>query len=220
MDELLCVSMKQREATSRWAPSDIQPDTDPQSPFWRDAPAITMDRDTYGREVPAHRTKVLSRWTKQNLYFLFVCPYLRLHLKPNPQTRTETNQLWNWDVAEIFIGADFQNIRRYREFEVSPQGEWVDLDIDRDSPHPEEGWVWNSGCTAAARIDATHKTWYGFLKIPYASIDTRPAVAGNKLRANFYRCEGQDPGRIYLNWQPTMSTSFHVPEKFGTLVLI
>lgn len=211
--------MTQEEAISRWAAADISPDTYAQSSFWRDAPAITMDRDTYGKEVPKYRSTVLSRWTKQNLYFLFVCPYVRLYLKPDPRTDIETNQLWNWDVAEVFIGADFKNIRRYREFEVSPQGEWVDLDIDRDSPHPEEGWLWNSGCTAAARIDRAHKTWYGFLKIPYASIDSRPAAAGNKLRANFYRCEGQDPGRVYLNWQPTMSASFHEPERFGVLIL-
>ena len=42
----------------------------------------------------------------------------------------ETNELWNWDVAEVFIGSDFKNIRRYKEFEVSPQAEWVDLDIN------------------------------------------------------------------------------------------
>ena len=46
----------------------------------------------------------------------------------------ETNELWNWDVAEVFIGSDFKNIRRYREFEVSPQAEWVDLDLNLDAP--------------------------------------------------------------------------------------
>ena len=46
----------------------------------------------------------------------------------------ETNELWNWDVAEVFIGSDFKNIRRYKEFEVSPQAEWVDLDVNLDAP--------------------------------------------------------------------------------------
>ncbi len=53
----------------------------------------------------------------------------------------------------VFIGSDFKNIRRYKELEVPPQGEWVDFDIDLDRQHPEGGWVWNSGCHVAARID-------------------------------------------------------------------
>jgi hypothetical protein len=39
-------------------------------------------------------------------------------------------------------GADFSDIRRYREFEISPQGEWIDLAIDLHNPHNEEGWKW------------------------------------------------------------------------------
>ena len=55
------------------------------------------------------RTEVRTRWTAQNLYFLFVCPYAQLNLRPNPKTSTETYGLWNWDVAEVFIGADFKD---------------------------------------------------------------------------------------------------------------
>jgi hypothetical protein len=55
---------------------------------------------------------VRSRWTKNNLYLLFVCKYEELHLKTEPATDRETNALWNWDVAEAFIGSDFANIRR------------------------------------------------------------------------------------------------------------
>src|SRR3989454_3333934 len=74
------------------------------------------------------RTEVRTGWTAQNLYFLFVCPYEQLNLRPNPKTSTETYGLWNWDVAEVFIGADFKDVKRYEEFEISPQGEWTDLD--------------------------------------------------------------------------------------------
>jgi hypothetical protein len=38
---------------------------------------------------------------------------------------------------KCFIGDDFKNIRRYKEFEVSPQGEWVDLDVNLDNPPHE-----------------------------------------------------------------------------------
>jgi len=77
--------------------------------------------------------------------------------KPDPTMSAETNELWKWDVAEVFIGSDFENIRRYREFEISPQGEWVDLDIDLDAPRHEDGWVWNSGFKVSARIDSRNQ---------------------------------------------------------------
>ena len=72
-------------------------------------------------------------------------------------------------MAEVFIGSDFKNIRRYKEFEISPRGEWIDLDIDLDAPRHEDGWVWNSGFEAAARVDAASKIWYGFMRIPYSA---------------------------------------------------
>ena len=34
------------------------------------------------------------------------------------------------------------DVKLYKEFEVSPQGEWVNLDIDLHKPHHEVGWTW------------------------------------------------------------------------------
>jgi hypothetical protein len=205
---------------SKRAARDVPADTDPNSAFWRGAPAVFAERDNFGNPVPGYPTEIRSRWTPANLYLLFICPYEQLNLKPGPTTKSETNQLWNWDVAEAFIGSDFQNIRRYKEFEISPQGEWVDLDIDLDAPHHEDGWKWNSGFEAAARIDYATKTWYGFMRIPYPAVDSRPAAAGNTLRINFFRSQGPQPGRKMIVWQPTNRRTFHVPEAFGTLRLV
>ena len=204
---------------SKQAGGDVAPDTDPNSPFWAEAPRIVADRDPFGKPVPGHHTEVRSRWTKDNLYLLFICNYEQLNLKPDPKTGQETDQLWHWDVAEAFIGSDFENIHRYKEFEVSPQGEWIDLDIDLVHPLPEHGWTWNSGFKTAARIDRATHIWYACMRIPYASIDMRPTAAGNVLRANFYRSQGP-PKQKQIAWQPTQHSTFHVPESFGTLKLI
>jgi hypothetical protein len=150
---------------------------------------------------------------------LFTSPYETLYLKEKRSTKTETNKLWNWDVAEVFVGSDFKNIRRYKEFQVSPQGEWVDLDIDRDNPKPEGGWMWNSGFEVKARLDEKNKVWYGEMRIPFSSIDPRPPANGNELRINFYRIQGPPPNRKFVAWQPTGQASYHVPEAFGRLVL-
>jgi Carbohydrate family 9 binding domain-like len=199
---------------------DATLETDPASAFWLKAPRVFAERDSYGKPVPGYRTEIRSRWTKDNLYLLFICPYEELHLKPSPDTVNETNQLWNWDVAEAFIGSDFQNIKRYKEFELSPQGEWIDLDINLEKPHHEDGWIWNSGFQVSARIDQAAHIWYGAMRIPMTAIDSRPPAPGNALRVNFFRSQGPPPHRKEVTWQSPMTDTFHAPERFGLLKLV
>jgi hypothetical protein len=208
------------QAIARFIDRESPPDTDPNSSFWSGAPRVAAEVDFYGRPVPGHKTNILLQWTPKSLYILFVCPYEELNLKPDPNLTDETYRLWDWDVAEVFIGDDFRNIRRYKEFEVSPQGEWVDLDVNLDNPPHETGWVWKSGCEVAARIDTAQKIWYGFTRIPWPLIDHRVPEAGNELRVNFYRCQGSDPDRKYIAWSPVHRESFHTPEAFGILKLL
>ena len=207
-------------ASSTEATEDLAIDTNPATTFWSQAVPIYTDRDKNDHILSGYRTEIRSRWTEKNLYFLFSCPYEELFLHPNASTTTETNKLWNWDVAEVFIGSDFKNIRRYKEFELSPQGEWLDLDIDLSKPHHEDGWTWNSGFQVAARIDEQKKIWYGAMKIPWAALDdTHPSV-GKTLRVNFFRSQGPISNRKEIAWQPTMSETFHVPERFRLLRLV
>lgn len=201
------------------AMADFALTADPNSKDWRGVKGVKSERGPTGERTPGHRTEIRSRWTEKNLYFLFTCPYEQLYLTPNPSTTTETNKLWEWDVAEVFIGTDFQNIKRYTEFQVSPQGEWVDLMIDRGPNPPNHDWQWNSGFEVKARIDREKKIWYGEMRIPIDKIDTRAARFGNLMRINFYRLQGPPPDRKYISWQPTGAKNYHVPEAFGTLKL-
>jgi hypothetical protein len=205
---------------SVWAATDPRLDTNPRSAFWSASTATFMDSDKLGNPDPKYRTEIRTRWTSKNLYLFFICPYEELYLRPDPVRSTETNELWNWDVAEAFIGSDFQHIRRYKEFEISPQGEWLDLDIDLDHPRLENGWKWNSGFEVSARIDAAAHVWYGAMKIPYIAVDTRPSETGNVLRINLFRSQGPPWARHQIAWQAPMGNSFHVPERFGTLKLV
>jgi hypothetical protein len=187
-------------------------------PMWRDAPRVTIDRTYLGDAVPGPPTEVRSRWTDQDLYLLFICPYDTLNLKPDPDTAAETRRLWGWDVAEAFLGSDHDHIGAYREYQVSPQGEWIDLDIDRDHQDRQGGMAWNSGFTVAARIDRDAKIWYGAMRIPFASLGVAEPRDGLELRAGLYRISGADP-RTYHAWRPTGQKNFHVPEAFGVLRL-
>ncbi len=206
-------------ALSHQAKADFQLTADPNSAAWKKVPGFIMEKGRRGEIVANHKTEIRSQWTAKNLYLLYTCPYEDLSLKPNPTTTAETDKLWEWDVAEVFIGTDFNDIKHYTEFQVSPQGEWVDLDIDR-KPNPAKHDVgWNSGYEVKARIDKAKKIWYGEMRIPMDKIDKRPAKAGNEMRINFYRIQAPKPNRVFVNWQPVNSDNYHTPEAFGRLRL-
>jgi len=204
---------------SKKASEDATLTADPESRFWRDVPGISITADYAGTPVPNNRMEARSRWTSENLYILFICHFDELTLKPNPTTTEETNRLWEWDVAEAFLGSDPNDIARYKEFEVSPQGEWVDLDIDRGPQKRGAGVAWDSGFEVKARIDRTTKVWYGEMKIPFKSLGVPSPAIGTRLRTGIFRCAGREPSRKLMSWQITGARSFHVPERFGTLAL-
>ena len=201
------------------AEQDRALETNPDLDFWQTPHPVFAQVDPQGHALAQFRTEIRSRWTKDDLYFLFICPYHQLYLKPSPDTIRETNQLWKWNVAEVFIGSDFDDIRRYKEFELSPHDEWIDLDINLNKPHHEQGWVWNSGFGHAARIDSREHVWYAALRIPFAALGISPPGPGTTFRLNLFRTEGPPREQKEIMWQPTMSTTFHVPERFGLLRL-
>jgi hypothetical protein len=192
---------------------------DPESPFWRSAPRVTAAQDLFAQPTGIGATEIRSRWTRDSLYLLYTCPFERLHVKPDPVTDRDTPLLWDWDVAEAFIGIQGSQIDQYREFEMSPQGEWVDLDIDLEHPKADYGMGWNSGFSVKARLDREHKVWYGEMRIPMSSLPAASPKPGDVFRLGLYRIAGPPPGRIFGSWQPIHRRSYHTPESFGTLVL-
>src|SRR5579884_2117211 len=90
--------------TSFRADRDVPLTTNPASSFWSKAGRAYAEVDPQGKLEPYYRTEVRSRWTETNLYFLFICPYKQLYLKSKPDVQHETFELWNWNVAEVFLG--------------------------------------------------------------------------------------------------------------------
>ena len=201
-----------------YSSTDIALPLDPAAAFWKGTTAVSFAHDSMGKDTGLKPTEIRVRWSKQFLYVLFVGRYDNMYLKPNPVTNQDTVPLWDWDVAELFIGSDFKNIQRYKEFEVSPQGEWVDLDVRKDLKEFDSKW--NSGFEPGARVDEKAKVWYAGMKIPWKSIDGDAVKTGREYRVNFYRIEGAPPNRKFLAWQPTKSASYHVPEEFGRMKLV
>jgi cellulose/xylan binding protein with CBM9 domain len=203
---------------------DGHPDltSDPGDKIWKNASMQSMSKDcSRNINYPHIKTAIRAFWTDHDLYLLFQCPYTVLNLFLPPDNSKEHVGLWDRDVVEMFLGADWTNIRHYREFEIAPTGDWIDLAIDLD--HNSYDHSWRSGWEAKARIDKAGNTWYAAARIPLAAVATGQVQDGTKWRMNLYRIEGlgADPQRHFMCWQPTCVQNRdpnHVPEHFGTLV--
>ncbi len=177
---------------------------DPNSPLWASAALAEIVKDcTHVLEYPAMRTEVRGFWTDTDLYLLFKCPYEELNLFLPAMGGGPRNKLWDRDVVEMFLGDDWTNIRHYREFEIAPTGDWIDLAINLDKESYDQ--TWRSGWKTTARIDEKAKVWYAAARIPLTAVSAQPVKAGTKWRANLYRIGGlgEDPKRHFLCWQPT-----------------
>ncbi|MBY0502262.1 MAG: carbohydrate-binding family 9-like protein [Bryobacteraceae bacterium] len=203
---------------SRFTKSAPSLDPNPALSAWRKAPLVVAAQDRFGKPLPEARTEIRSLWTSTDLYFLFTAKYESMYLRPTPQLDRETVGLWDFDVVEVFIGHELERTNLYKEFEVSPRGEWVDLDIDKSKPNIAS-WEWNSNFTFKTQIDEKNKTWHCLMKIPWASIAPQPPVASQEFRLNLYRIEGGPDPRKYITWQAVQSPSFHTPAAFGRLRL-
>jgi len=190
--------------------------------IWKHAAVQTMWKDCSRQiEYPETKTTIKGFWTASGLYLLFRCPYGELNLFLPPNHAAPHVGLWDRDVVEMFLGDDWQNIRHYREFEIAPTGDWIDLAIDLDRQSYDH--TWRSGWETLARVDEANKIWYAAARIPLKAVSAQPVKTGTKWRMNLYRIDGlgADPQRHFLCWQPTCVQNRdpnHVPENFGTLV--
>lgn len=208
------------ELETRRTEEDFTPDGDLGKLPWRDAPRIFFDT-SYLPEIryPQARTEVRSLWSPSSIYFAFYCPYEELNVYADEDPVPERWELWKRDVAEIFINPFPERMRRYWEFEVAPNNQWIDLEIDLDrEPFHDAGW--DSGFLHATGVDAENKVWTCELRIPVSSFGLESAAEGDTWRVNFFRCDGQgsDQERRFLAWSPTGKRDFHVPERFGRLL--
>ncbi len=186
----------------------------PASKAWENAPAIQFDQDWQGKNPdPQRETEVRLLWTKDALYLKFIARYRTITVFPDAEPNGRRDHLWDRDVAEVFLQPPGPAARSYKEFEVSPNGYWIDLDIAPGEKHDLQ-----SGLKRRVTIDEKSKTWVAELALPMKSLTAHfdPTAA---WRVNFYRVEGATEPRFYAAWQPTgtPTPNFHVPKVFGKL---
>jgi Carbohydrate family 9 binding domain-like len=90
---------------------------------WRSAEPVFFNADWQGKNAdPGRRTEVRLLWTQKFLYLRFIVRYRLITVFDDADSNGRRNQLWNRDVAEVFLQPDPAQPRRYKEFEVSPNG--------------------------------------------------------------------------------------------------
>jgi len=181
---------------------------------WQNAIPITFHSDWQGKNAdPGRETQVRVLWSRRHLYLRFDCHYRELFLFEDSDPNGRRDHLWDRDVVEAFLQPDPSARRFYREFEVSPNGMWVDLDI-----FPGGLADLKSGAQRSVVLNEKSRTWTAELAIPMKSLiaNFEPSAI---WRVNFYRVEGRKEPRAYLAWQPTNTPqpNFHVPRAFGRL---
>jgi hypothetical protein len=203
--------------TIRHVSGDPDLNLDPDSADWKAAASQSMSKDCRRQTDYSNiETTIRAFWTDTDLYILFRCPYTVLNTFPADNTKKHVG-MWNRDAVEMFIGDDWTNIRHYREFEIAPTGDWINLAIDLD--HKSYDHDWQSGWQKMARVDEGNKIWYAAAKIPLTDVSANSVRDGIKWRINFYRIDGLGPDtqRHFLCWSRTCGSN-HVPERFGTLI--
>jgi hypothetical protein len=198
---------------------DFKPDGRLTEPEWSKAQPGWIDRASRdGAPRAEMATSVRVLWSDRYLYLGYECPFTRLTTferarggKERFDMEAPNVSLWDRDVVEAFINSDPADLRRYTEFQVAPTNEKLDLRLHL----PERDFAWSSGFESAVRVDRRAQVWRCELRIPLGALSSVKPQAGIHWRMNLFRCDRAN--EAFLAWNPTLTGSFHVPERFGVL---
>jgi hypothetical protein len=184
----------------------------PNSTKWAIAPTVRFCADWRGENPdPQRETQAQMLWSQDYIYIRFICLYRNIYVFDDHNIRRD--QLWLRDVAEVFIQTGSDELGNYREFEISPNGDWLDLNI---APYNKTD-LWGN-VSSQVRIDTEARYWTADMAIPIICLT--PVFDPHEIwKINLFRIEGPEPNRFYSAWQPThtLKPNFHVPERFGEL---
>ena len=188
---------------------------------WQNAPEVHIKNYWSGEEAPVGRHfSARLLWSDLALYVRFGANIGEpLVVSENPDLDGKTHGMWDRDVCEIFVAPERRVPQKYFEFEIAPNGEWIDIALDASSGKREADWDYRSGMRSAARIESERVVMA--IKVEWKAFGKTPKT-GDVWLGNLYRCVGTGADRGYLAWQPTLTEApnFHVPERFGELEFV
>ncbi len=190
---------------------DIVPDGVLDEAAWAEAVPVRLE---YGsadsRSHPQLSTPVRALWSDRCLMLAFECPFTTLSTFEPPQAE-ERIGLWERDVVEAFIASDPTALDHYRELQWAPTGETLDLALEAGS----RDFAWSSGAVSAVKVNSRALVWRVEACIPWSAFGGEPPAPGSRWRLNLFRHDTAH--RAGLAFSPTLSSSFHIPNRFGWL---
>jgi predicted TIM-barrel fold metal-dependent hydrolase len=190
---------------------DFAPDGRLAAPEWKNAAPVRLEYQSNDASArPALSTSVRAMWSADYLYLGYECPFTQLTVF-SPAQKDERIGMWEHDVVEAFIGADATKSTHYAEFEWAPNGDWLDLNCDL----PAKDFAWNSGMESAVSVDEAAHVWRAEIRIPIKSLASLAPAPGTRWRINLFRHDTASGG--FLAFSPTLTNTFHAPERFGWL---
>jgi len=188
---------------------------------WKQAKYYSIDKYWSGENAPeGRRFKVKLLWSNSALYVRFEANQTEpLVVSEKPNLKSKTKGLWERDVCEIFLAPNKANERKYFEFEIAPNGEWIDLGIYQKLDERIIDWNYNSEMQSAAQVEKDK--FIAAIKVEWKAFGKTPK-ANEIWTGNLFRCVGAGKTRGYLAWSPTFTSepNFHVPEAFGEFKFI
>jgi len=208
------------ETVATFSASDFAPDGALSKAAWKRARWVEFDHDPTGKtENPSVKTRVAAIWSDRYIYFAFSGQYETVNVYEGEDVSKERWELWNRDVVEVFLNPQPDRVSHYYEFEVAPNNQWIDLEIEKTKT-PFNDASWNSGFEHATKIDDKNHVWSTEMRIPLSAMGVERIKSGDVWRANFFRAAGHDGDekRIFLAWSSIpQGGTFHVPNRFGIL---
>jgi len=160
-------------------------------------------------------TFMQTAWNENFLFSKFEGKYEFLTISNELVGKNKTKRLWETnDVFEMFISHESNNI--YKEFQVAPDGKFIDIAIDASSNERISDFSWLSGFTNITKV--TKNSWKSIFIVPWAAFNGNPPKDGEEWTANFYRISSPLKNTKYLSWSPVYKIAFHQPNLFGKII--
>jgi len=186
----------------------------PGAPDWEKIAPISLRETVTGHE-PVQPTTLKTAWSETAWHLQFICQDTEAW---GTLTRHD-DPIYNEEVVEVFVDP-VGDLMSYFEIEVSPLNVVCDLILRRTRSGYTKEFAWD--CEGLqTRVDKSETRWVTELTIPFSSITSKPPVAGDRWRANFFRIDRPRKTLAELSaWSPTGMRRFHVQQRFGTLEFV
>ncbi len=177
-------------------------------------------------------TKAKLLWDNKYLYIAFYCEDRCIIAN----YKKHDSPLWREDVVEVYLDPGGKGTN-YIEFDTNPLGTVTDILLDK--PYYEGGhanYKWNLknakvGIHIAGTINNqkdVDTSWICELALPFSSIKESgsqavfPPKNSEAWRINLYRYDYYFKNKVEHSeitaWNPTYSSTFHIPDKFGKVI--